>query len=518
MPIRTGKAFLDSLRDDRQIWIDGEPVRDVTTDARFAGAAQTVAELYDMQHDPALVERMSYTSPSSGARVGMSFLMPRSMADLERRRAMVKTWADATCGMFGRSPDYMNIMLTGFAAAHEAFGIKDKRFAANVRAYYEHCREHDLTMTHTLINPQVDRSKPVHQQDKDLAAQIVKETDAGLVINGARMVSTLCAFAHDIMVMPSTFLQNSPEAEPYAFGFAIPVATPGLRFVCRPSVMHRDAASPMDHPLSARYDECDAMVIFDHVAVPWERVFIHRDPLMCNGLYDRTGTMPQVMHQFATKNLAKSEFMMGLAFAIAKATNTDQHLHVQGMLAELIQFTEFSRACLRASEVDAITSPTGVVIPAAMPLWTVRMMFASMFRRMCEIVQILGAGGLVAVPSFADTAGPAWHDVETYFQAANADSKSRIKLFRLAFDAAMSSFSGRQQLYERYYSGDPVRLAAALYNLYDKDLYRDRIAALLDDLEARQNPPGAAPAFKPKLRSRSLTPRRRRGPQRGIWG
>jgi 4-hydroxyphenylacetate 3-monooxygenase len=216
---------------------------------------------------------------------------------------------------------------------------------------------------------------------------------------------------------------------------------------------------------------------------------------MCNGLYDRTGTMPQVMHQFATKNLAKAEFMMGIAFSIAKATNTDQHLHVQGMLAEMIQFVEFSRACLRAAEVDAKPNATGTMIPAAMPLWTVRMMFAQMFRRMCEIVQILGAGGLVAVPSYAEIGGGAWPDVEKYFQAANADSKSRVKLFRLAFDAAMSSFSGRQQLYERYYSGDPVRLASALYTMYDKDTHRDRIAALLDDLERRQT--GGAPAFRP---------------------
>jgi 4-hydroxyphenylacetate 3-monooxygenase len=123
--------------------------------------------------------------------------------------------------------------------------------------------------------------------------------------------------------------------------------------------------------------------------------------------------------------------------------------------------------------------------PAAMPLWTVRMMFPKMFVRMCEIIQLLGAGGLVAVPSYAELSGPMRADVETYFQAANADSRHRIKLFRLAFDAAVSSFSGRQQLYERYYSGDPVRLAGSLYEMYDKKPYIDRITDLLDGLEAR---------------------------------
>jgi 4-hydroxyphenylacetate 3-monooxygenase len=481
MPIRTSRQFLDSLRDDRQIWIDGELVTDVVRDRRFGAAAQSLAELYDMQHEPALLERMTYASPTTGDRVGLSFLQPASIEDLVRRREMVKTWMDATCGMFGRSPDFLNITLTGFASAHRTFG----NYADNLWNYYLCARENDIVMTHTLVNPQVDRSRPVERQDKDLAAKVVKETDAGIVISGARMVSTLCAYANDIWVMPSTYLANTPEAAPYAFGFCIPIASQGLRFICRPSVVHLGAASVMDYPLSSRLDETDGMAVFDNVLVPWERVFIYRDVAMCNGLYDRTGAMPHVMHQFSTKNLAKAEFMMGLGFAIAKSTNIDQHLHVQGMLAELIQITEFCRSCLRASEVDAALNAQGVMTPAAMPLWTVRMMFPKMFVRACEIIQTLGAGGLVSVPSYAETRSPVWEDVERYFQSANTDARSRIKLFRLAFDAAVSSFSGRQQLYERYYSGDPVRLAGVLYSLYDRDSYMQRIWHLLDGLEAR---------------------------------
>jgi 4-hydroxyphenylacetate 3-monooxygenase len=483
MGVRTGKAFLASLRDERRIHIDGERVTDVTQDPRFAGAAQSLADLYDMQHDPTLAPRMTSASPVDGAPVGLSFIEPRSAADLVRRREMVKLWMDATCGMLGRSPDFMNVFLTGLASAADTFGDKDARFADNLRAYYAFVRDNDLCLTHTLVNPQVDRSKPVERQDKDLAAKIVKETSEGIVIRGARMVSTLAAYANELLVMPSTHLAVNKEAEPYAFGFAVPVDAPGLMFVCRPSVIYQNAASPLDHPLSSRFDETDAMAVFEDVLVPWERVFIHRDPEMCNGLYDRTGAMPQIMHQFSTKNLAKAEFMMALGFSVAKATNIDAHLHVQGMLAELIQFTEFTRACLRASEVDAVPGASGAVTPAAMPLWTVRMMYPKMFVRMCEIIQTLGAGGLVAVPSYAEFGGPAAEAVRTYYEAANADAPYRVKLFRLAFDAAVSSFSGRQQLYERYYSGDPVRLAGALYTLYDKDPHTSRIAQLLEDLE-----------------------------------
>src|SRR5438477_6828927 len=451
MALRTGKEFLEALKDGRQIFIDGERVADVTRDRRLAAAAHSVAELYDLQNDPMLIDKMSFLSPSGGERVGLSYIEPRSVDDLIRRRGMVKIWMDATCGMFGRSPDFLNVMLTGLAAAAAEFGRADPRFAANIREYHSYAREHDLCMTHTLLNPQVDRSRPVERQEKDLAAKIVKETDAGIVVKGARMVSTLCAYADDILVMPSTFLATNAEAAPYAFGFSIPVATAGLRFICRPSVVHQNAASPMDFPLSSRLDEGDGLAVFDDVLVPWERAFLHRDPEMCNGLFQRTGAMPQVMHQTSTKNLAKAEFILALGCAIARSTNIDAHLHVQGMLAELIQHAEFGRACLRASEADAAAHPaSGLMTPAEMPLWTVRMMFPKMFVRACEIIQLLGDGGLVAVPSYAELSGPAAADVETYAQAANADAPSRVKLFRLAFDTALSSFSGRQQLYERY--------------------------------------------------------------------
>jgi 4-hydroxyphenylacetate 3-monooxygenase len=151
-----------------------------------------------------------------------------------------------------------------------------------------------------------------------------------------------------------------------------------------------------------------------------------------------------------------------------------------------------SRACIRASEADAAPHPaSGLMTPAEMPLWTVRMMFPKMFVRACEIIQLLGAGGLVAVPSYAELSGPAAADVERYAQAANAnaDAPTRVKLFRLAFDAALSSFSGRQQLYERYYSGDPVRLASALYAMYPKDAPVARIHQMLNDLEAKSSNP-----------------------------
>lgn len=488
MGIRTGGQVLAGLRDGREIYIDGERVADVTRDPRLAGGARTLAELYDLQHEPELKGKLTYTSPSSGERVGLSFIEPRSRDDLLRRRVMVKHWHDHTLGMFGRAPDFLNVMISTFASGADAFGSD---YAKNMRAYYALAREGDLVATHSLTNPQVDRTRNVAAQAKDLAARAVSDNDKGIVIRGARMLATLAAYSDELLVMPAPAfpLPESDEARPYAIGFAIPMATPGVRLICRPSVAQASAGSPLDYPLSTRYDESDCMVVFDDVLVPWERVFIYRDIAIFNAIYRRTGASAAMAHQFVTKDLAKAEFMMALAFALVRTTKVDEFQHIQGLLAELINHTEIIRSCIVTSEAEGSVSGHNIFLPAIGPLNAMRFLFPQMYHRACEAIQIIGAGGLVMVPSFAELDGPRATDVSTYYQAANADARNRIKLFRLAYDAAMSDFSGRQQLYERYFAGDPIRGAGGLYNAYDKQPHIDRIGKLLDRFEAEAKAP-----------------------------
>jgi 4-hydroxyphenylacetate 3-monooxygenase len=462
--IRTGRQYLESLRDDRQIWIDGERVIDVTTDARFRPVAESIAQLYDMQHDPKLQDKLTYITPE-GERAGLSYMEPRSQADLVRRREMVKAWMDWTGGMMGRSPDFMNVHMTGFGSAHEYFARGGERFGRNIRNYYEYLRNNDLALTHTLINPQTDRSKPVHQQST--AAAIVKETDAGIVVHGARMIATLAPFSNDIAVFPSTFLQLSEEAKPYAFAFSIPVATKGLRFICRPAITPVDARV-QDYPFSGRLDEMDCVAIFDNVLVPWERVFIYQEPKLGNGMFAETGTMNQIMHQFATKNLAKAEFLLGVALNMAEAVGIGGFQHVQNYIHEMINTVELVRSCIRASEVDCVPGPNGTALPAEQPLLTVRTLFPQLYPKLVETIQILGASGLVMVPSHDELSGERADDVNRYYQGANIAADKRIQLFRIAWDVSCSSFAGRQTLYERYFSGDPWRLAMLRYQNYPR--------------------------------------------------
>jgi len=487
MGIRTGKEYLESLRDGRRISIEGELVKDITRDPRFSGAAHTIAELLDMQHAPETQDILTFKSPDSGARVGKAFMEPRTIEDLTSRRQALKCWADATYGMMGRSPDFMNVMITGAASAHGYFEESRAGCGTAIRKYYETCRENDLVMTHVLVNPQVDRSRPVEKQEKDLAAKVVKETDAGIYISGARVVSTLAAFSNEVLVFPSSYISPSPEAADYAFGCGIPVNTPGVTWISRPTVLPPSRASLIDNPLANRFDESDAVVVFDNAFVPWDRVFLYRDPAACNAMYPRTSAGQHSATQSAVRALSKAEFMLGLAISMSKSAKTDEYLHVQGMIAEMIVFVETVKAVINASEQNAKLSNWGTMVPDTDPLWVVRLGFPKMFVRMQEIIQLLGASSLVGVPSYKELKGEQSELVQKYFQSANSDAEHRIKLFRLAYDASISSFAGRQQLYERYYTGDPVRLGGTLFNIYNKKPFEARIDGILKDLQTRED-------------------------------
>lgn len=460
MGIRTGDEYRESLRDGREIWIEGQRVGDVTTDPRMRHAVDSVAELYDLQHRDDLGDVLTYHDDAVGERVGRSYVEPRSVDDLERRREMVKTWMDWTGGMMGRSPDFMNIHMTGFASGQDFFGQAGPEYARNVRAYHEMLKREDVCLTHVLINPQTDRSKEVHEVADDTAAKVVRETDAGVVVRGARVISTLAPYSQEIAVFPSTYLKAQEESKPYAFAFCLPVGTPGLRFICRPAIT-ADTGRMLDYPFSGRMDEMDCVVVFDDVLVPWERLFLYRTPELCDmgRIFNETGAMNQIMHQFAIKAQAKAEFLLGVALNMTEAIAVDQFPQVQNHLNEMVNAVETVRACIRASEVDCVPGPGGTVLPAPQPLWTARTLFPAIYPRLVEILQIVGASGLVMVPSVKELDGERREDVMRYYQAAKLPADRRTELFRLAWDVACSSFAGRQTLYERYFSGDPWRLA-----------------------------------------------------------
>jgi 4-hydroxyphenylacetate 3-monooxygenase len=465
-------------------------VADPVEHPAFRNIARSVADLYDLQHDPAHRDEMTYASPATGDPVGLSFLMPRTHDDLVRVRTMMKRWADYSGGFMGRTPDYLNRALVGYASAAAYCAENDPRFGEHIRRYYEHVREHDLCLTHTLINPQANRSVgPSQQADPFLAARVAEETSRGIVLRGARMLATLPT-ADEIMVFPSTLLRAAAEDAPYAYAVALPTDTPGLRFLCRETFDY--GRSHFDHPLGSRFEEMDAFVVFDNVLVPWERVFLLGDADRCNRAFAMTGAVAHMAHQVVTKNVAKTEFILGVASLIVETIAIEPFQHVHEKMAEIIINLETMRAFLRTSEVEAQMNRWGVMQPAWPPLDAARNIYTRMYPRMVEILQQLAASGLMTIPTEKDLQGPQAETIRTYYQAARADAANRIKLFRLAWDIAVSAFGGRQALYERFFFGDPVRMAGAMFNAYDRRPYMDRVKEFLE--RAERSATSSAPA------------------------
>ena len=158
MAVRTGEQFLAGLRDDREVWLEGERVADVTSQPKLARMAQTLAGIYDLQHSPELHDKMTFTSPTSGEPVALSYLVPETHDDLLRRRKALEIVAESCHGMLGRTPDYVNIQLTASRQAASFFGEKDPAFTTRLQEYHEYVRERDLCLTHAFGHPQVNRS------------------------------------------------------------------------------------------------------------------------------------------------------------------------------------------------------------------------------------------------------------------------------------------------------------------------------------------------------------------------
>ena len=188
MGARTGQQYIEGLRDGRSIYVNGELVRDVTSYPPFRGVIRTLADLYDRQHDPAYKDLLTYPSPTSGVPVSTSFIMPKTPAEMEQRVRGERARCELTYGLMGRLPDFMNGFVTDTAAIRGLLSRREPRFGENAWKYYELCRERDLCLTHTLVDPQIDCSRGPETQE---SIRIVRETDAGLVARGARMLSTL---------------------------------------------------------------------------------------------------------------------------------------------------------------------------------------------------------------------------------------------------------------------------------------------------------------------------------------
>lgn len=482
MGARTGAQYLEKLRNDnREIWLDGDRIHDVTTHPEFAGAAKSIAHLYDLQHEHADI--MLFDSPTSGKKVGTSFMFPKSKDDLRRIQKTTKIWAEASAGIMGRSPDYLNVTFACYASRLDVWSrYGNEQGAENLEKYFEYIRENDLCLTHCIVNPQVDRSVPEAEQgDGEVSLHKVGETEDAIIVSGARMLATLAPFSDEVVIYPSAGGKGIRYGdEKYALSFALPMDTEGMKFICRDS--YSKQRDQFDYPLSSRFDEMDAVVIFDNVHVPKDRVFIDGNVKLYRELTDATNWRNYIIFQAMTRALTKLEFLFGIGHKIADMNGVNQFDHIQEKLGEIWNMKELTRSALVSAIEGAEPVVNGVYVPDERPLLALRGLMPVWIPRAMELIRVIGGGGFMLTPSKKDLEGPMRSYIDTYYQARNAPAEEKIRLFRLAWDFIGSDLGSRGELYERFYLLDAFRMTAQAYLLADKEQDTKLVDSFLQEM------------------------------------
>lgn len=453
MGARTGKEFLEGLRSrKREIWLGNEKVEDVTVHPELVGGARTMADLFDLQHQ--FANECLIDDPETGEPIGIAHMIPRSKEDLRRRRIGLERIHRFTLGHMGRSPDYNSICFAGFAGQADLWAGQDKKNeegAHNLVEYQKYMRRNDLSTTHTLIHPTIDKSREQLVGGTEHALHKVGETKDSIVVSGARVLATLAPYADELVVWTGHPI-SQPDAQDYALSFALPMDTPGLVFICRDSVA-RPAANSFDHPISDRFDEQDAFAIFDNVEIPKHRVFNSGHIGVYNSISAR-GFFPNMQQQTTIRALAKLEFAYALGAQMADIIN-DVSEATQEMLGEILCYIELTRSSLLLSEEHAYDHGGGIFFPDAGPLHVLRAMMTLWIPRAMEILQLVGSHNLLAVSNRRTLDDPRLRPmIDKYMTGVKGhDAEHRAAIFRLAWDFVGSGLAGRQELYERFYIG-----------------------------------------------------------------
>lgn len=464
--VKTGDKHLELLRDGREVFLRGERVADVTDHDAFRNSVQSAAALYDFQAAPENVELLTFASPDTGDRVNRQWQQPATYEELLTRRRALERWAETHYGFMGRSPDHVASCISGMAMGAELFDGYDKKRAGALRDYYRYARDNDLFLTYVIINPQADRSKAAHEQaDEYLAAGVVDEDSEGLTVRGAKMLATSSIMANEVFVTCIQPLQ--PGDEKHALSFAVPMNIKGLKILSRKSY-EEAAPSVFDNPLSSRFDENDAVLYFDDVKVPWDRVFVNQDTEMTLKQFHATPAHIFQNYQCQIRLLVKMRFLAGLAHRIAEVNGTLGFPQVREQLGQLSANVGLVEGLLYGMEAKG-QSVGQYYVPDRHLLYSAQVLTQQLYPTVVNTLRELAGGGMIMLPSgVEDFANPQLAELIHKTQKSPAASpEERVKFFKLAWDAVGSEFASRHVQYEMFYAGASFVTRGHAYRTFD---------------------------------------------------
>ena len=460
----TGDEYRESIRDGRTVLLDGERVKDVPNHPAFRHAVDLRARIYDMAHEERYAATMTYAD--EGGTHAITNLGPRSKDDWRQKRDWVRLVMQDVGGLALRMGDETVGALWSLLDGREMLDAVDPRFGENIAKQVERVRIEDRFVVSANTDPKGDRSLPPQEQDPDMLLHVVGETDAGIVVRGAKY-ETGAAYAHEAFVKPTIANWGNETLSDYALGFLCPMNLPGLKHICR-SPLSR-GLDPEDYPISTRFDEVDSLIIFDNVTIPWEYVFFYRHTkaaAFVRAMLHRYTGFP-----FVERMIHLADMLIGAASFNARQTGLDKNPAVREKLARMIVYREGINAFQTASVELAEESTAGFMMPHQSTFYAGRAMACAELPAMMHMTRELVGGQICLTPdhrSFHEGESAEW--LKKYYTVNERwGAEDRRRLLAFARDLVNSSHAGHRISYHLFAQAPPYAHLNALYQTFDWD-------------------------------------------------
>jgi 4-hydroxybutyryl-CoA dehydratase/vinylacetyl-CoA-Delta-isomerase len=428
MPLKTPAEYIESLRDGRVTYWDGERIDDITKHPKFRVPIEVAARDYDYT-DPHRRGLISYET-EEGDRAHRVFQIPRSEEDLKTRVDLMHDMS-IVGGVTG--------VMMALMSARDDIAQVNQQYADNIDRLYKYVRDNDLRAAEVITDPKGDRSRRAHEQDDpDLYVRIVKRTSEGIVVRGAKLHITAASLVHELVVMPTKGMRQ--DETDYAVSFSVPVNAPGVKIINR-SFAAPDL-NPFDYPTSSHHSMPEGFVIFDDVFVPWERVFLAGEVRLASrlaqslGLWERTGGL--------VGSVASSRLFVGLAQLVTEMQGKERDAHCQNTIAELICYAEMLRMGLDYACRNYEKTAGGMVYPNALAVNTAKYYYAANYHEAVKNLQDLSGGLVLTLPSEADLRSK---DTGPYMRKylhtkQTVDVETRMRVYNLIRDLTADAYGG----------------------------------------------------------------------------
>src|ERR1700737_3815157 len=462
--IRTGSQYLDSIRDSREVYMDGERVKDLANHPMLKPLIDIRARIYDMQHEAATRSVLAYQDDGEWNAVANK--LPRTQEDWWDKRRATDTAPDAIGGGVTRVGDETVGEMWSLFDGQDVLNEVDPRFSANIRRHIDAVLRADPFHVSANTDPKGDRSKPPQQQDPDMLLHVVKETDAGIVVRGAKF-ETAAAYANQAFTKPTIANWGNSALSDYAVGFICDFGSPNLTFICRTGFAGRAPAA--DYPLSNKFDEVDTLVIFDNVLIPWENVLFYRHTKAAT--FIRSTLHRYSAFAFVQRNLKMADMMIGAALFNVRQTGFVKQQAVQEKHGDSTMYREGINAHLTAAIAAGERSPAGLLMPNQSLLYTGRVLACSQLHHMMHIARELCGGQICVTPDKASFDSPETKPWLDKFYSVNEDwvADDRRKLLAFARDLLNSDYAGHRLTFQLFAQSPPFAHLAAVFRNFDFD-------------------------------------------------